>query len=57
MAGVAAFLAFQASALLYAPATLIVGMDWAARILLWSAAGLALVSGAGYVAAMVQRPD
>lgn len=57
MAGVAAFLAFQAGALLYAPQALIDGLDWAARILLWSAAGLALVSGAGYVAAVFRRED
>ncbi|MGD9982251.1 MAG: CDP-diacylglycerol--glycerol-3-phosphate 3-phosphatidyltransferase [Hyphomonadaceae bacterium] len=55
MAGVGAFLAFQATALLFAPASVIVGLDWAARLLLWSAAALALVSGAQYVGALVKR--
>ena len=57
MAGVAAFLAFQAGALLYAPGAIVAGLDWAARILLWAAAGLALVSGAGYFAALFRRAD
>jgi CDP-diacylglycerol--glycerol-3-phosphate 3-phosphatidyltransferase len=55
MAGVTAFLAFQAGALLFAPASLIVGLDWAGRVLLWTAAGLALVSGASYFAAAFKR--
>jgi CDP-diacylglycerol--glycerol-3-phosphate 3-phosphatidyltransferase len=55
MAGVAAFLAFQSAALLSAGASVIVGLDWAARILLWTAAALALVSGAQYVGALVKR--
>jgi len=55
MAGVAAFLAYQAAALLSADANVIVGLDWAARILLWSAAVLALVSGAQYVGALLKR--
>lgn len=57
MAGVAAFLAFQTSALLHAPENLAAGLDLAARILIWSATGLALVSGAGYFAAAFRRPD
>lgn len=55
MAGVAAFLAFQSAALLSADARVIVGLDWAARILLWTAAVLALVSGAQYVGALLKR--
>jgi CDP-diacylglycerol--glycerol-3-phosphate 3-phosphatidyltransferase len=55
MAGVAAFLAFQAAALLFAPANIIVGLDWAARLLLWSAAALALLSGGQYLAALLKR--
>jgi|CXWL01.1.fsa_nt_gi CDP-diacylglycerol--glycerol-3-phosphate 3-phosphatidyltransferase len=55
MAGVAAFLAFQACALLLAPAGIVLGLDWAARILLWTAATLALISGAGYAAAAFKR--
>jgi cardiolipin synthase len=55
MAGVGAFLAFQAAAILFAPASVIVGLDWAARLLLWSAAALALISGAQYVGALVKR--
>ena len=59
MAGVGAFLAFQATALL-APefglaASIDDGLDWAARILLWTAAVLALVSGAQYVGALLKR--
>jgi cardiolipin synthase (CMP-forming) len=55
MAGVGAFLAFQAAAILFAPASVIVGLDWAARLLLWGAAALALISGAQYVGALVKR--
>jgi CDP-diacylglycerol--glycerol-3-phosphate 3-phosphatidyltransferase len=55
MAGVGAFLAFQAAAILFAPASVIVGLDWAAALLLWSAAALALISGAQYVGALVKR--
>lgn len=56
MAGAAAFLGFQAAALLFAPQSVIVGLDWAARLLLWSAAALALISGANYVGALLRRP-
>ncbi|MFN3465441.1 MAG: CDP-diacylglycerol--glycerol-3-phosphate 3-phosphatidyltransferase [Terricaulis sp.] len=59
MAGVAAFLAFQSAALLSpafgVPGSIDDGLDWAARILLWTAAVLALVSGAQYVGALVKR--
>lgn len=55
MAGVAAFLAYQSAALLSAGVNVIVGLDWAARILIWAAAVLALVSGAQYVGALVKR--
>jgi CDP-diacylglycerol--glycerol-3-phosphate 3-phosphatidyltransferase len=55
MAGVAAFLAFQTAALLFAPSSVTLGLDWAARILLWAAAGLALISGAQYALAAARR--
>jgi cardiolipin synthase (CMP-forming) len=51
MAGVAAFLGFQSAAILFAPQSIIDGLDWAARILLWAAAGLALISAAIYARA------
>lgn len=49
MAGVAAYLAFQSSALLDGPVSVVIGLDWAARILIWAAALLALASGALYL--------
>lgn len=59
MAGVGAFLAFQTSVLLASamnmPVAVVQGLDWAARILLWSAAALALISGAQYVATLLKR--
>lgn len=55
MAGVGAFLAFQSAALLGASASIVLGLDWAARLLLWTAAVLALVSGAQYVGALLKR--
>ena len=55
MAGVAAFLAFQMSALLLAPVSVALGLYWAARILLWAAAALALISGAQYVQTLLRR--
>lgn len=55
MAGVGAFLAFQATALLPAPASIALGLFWAARILIWTAAALALISGAHYVQALLRR--
>jgi cardiolipin synthase (CMP-forming) len=54
MAGVGAFLVFQASALMLAPVTVVLGLDWAARILLWSAALLALISGAQYLRTLLK---
>jgi CDP-diacylglycerol--glycerol-3-phosphate 3-phosphatidyltransferase len=54
MAGVGAFLAFQAAALLLAPDGAIAGLFWAARILLWAAAALALISGAQYARALAR---
>lgn len=56
MAGVGAFLAFQTSALLTAPTSVIIGLDWAARILLWAAATLALISGGQYIGALLRKP-
>lgn len=55
MAGVGAFLAFQSGALLFAPSGIILGLDWAARFLLWTAAALALISAAQYIAVLVRR--
>ncbi len=57
MAGVGAFLAFQAAALLGTRVDVVLGFDWAARILLWSAAVLALVSGAQYLSALLKRTN
>jgi len=56
MAGVAAFLGFKAAAILFAPAGLVLGLDYAARILLWVAAALALISAGVYAAAAMKRP-
>jgi len=55
MAGVGAFLAFQVGAVLNAPQSIIIGLDWAARILLWAAAALALISGAQYLSVLLKR--
>lgn len=55
MAGVGAFLAFQAAALMNISASLVLGLYWAALILIWSAAALALISGAQYVQALLKR--
>jgi CDP-diacylglycerol--glycerol-3-phosphate 3-phosphatidyltransferase len=55
MAGISAFLAFQSAALLLAPEGVKVGLDLAARLLLWAAAALALISGAQYVSALLRR--
>ncbi|MEQ1817511.1 MAG: CDP-diacylglycerol--glycerol-3-phosphate 3-phosphatidyltransferase [Terricaulis sp.] len=55
MAGVGGYLAFQTAVLLSAPLSVMLGLDWAARILIWSAAVLALISGAQYVAALLKR--
>lgn len=55
MAGVGAFLAFQAGALLFTPSGVVTGLDWAARFLLWTAAALALISAAQYIGALLRR--
>lgn len=55
MCGVAAFMAFQTAALLNQSAVLVLGLQLGARILLWSAAVLALVSAAQYVATLLKR--
>ena len=55
MAGVGAYLAFQTAVLLSAPLSVMIGLDWAARLLVWSAAVLALISGAQYVGALLKR--
>lgn len=54
MIGVGAFLAFQSAALLGAPEPLIQGLIWAAQILIWTAAALALVSAAQYVGVLLR---
>jgi len=51
MAGVAAFLVYQAAALLLLSANIVLGLYWAARILFWAAAAAALISGAIYARA------
>lgn len=55
MAGVGAFLAYQGAALLLAPANVVLGLYWAARLLLWAAALVALISGAVYAHAAARR--
>lgn len=55
MAGVGAFLAFQAGALLFASESWVSGLYWAARILLWAGAALALASAALYARALVRK--
>jgi CDP-diacylglycerol--glycerol-3-phosphate 3-phosphatidyltransferase len=52
MAGVGAFLAYQASAQLTDQAGLVMGLEWAATMLLWAAAGLALISAFQYALAL-----
>jgi hypothetical protein len=52
MSGVAAFFAARASALLYAPENITTGLDWAATILLWAAAGFALIGARIYAPAL-----
>jgi CDP-diacylglycerol--glycerol-3-phosphate 3-phosphatidyltransferase len=54
MAGVGAFLAYASSALLTDSASIVVGLNYAARILLWAGAGLALISAAQYVGAAMK---
>ncbi|HYD72808.1 MAG TPA: CDP-diacylglycerol--glycerol-3-phosphate 3-phosphatidyltransferase [Candidatus Binatia bacterium] len=55
MSGVAAFLGFQSAALLFGPQALVDGLDMAARILLWAAAALALISAGVYTTAALKR--
>jgi len=56
MAGVGVFLAFQIAALMPgAPISVVLGLDWAARILIWAAALLALISGGQYLATLLKR--
>ena len=55
MGGVAAYLAYQSSALLFGSGSIVIGLDWAARILIWSAVFLALFSGGQYAAAAFKR--
>ncbi len=57
MAGIGAFLAYQTAALLSASADIVLGLSWAAIALLWAAAGLALVSGAQYLGALLSPDD
>lgn len=55
MGGVGAFLAYQAAAILFAPAEVVLGLNWAAAILIWAAAGLALISGGQYLTTLARR--
>lgn len=55
MAGVSVFLAFQAAGPLISSERVIIALDWSARILLWGAAILALVSAAQYAAALRKK--
>ena len=55
MAGVGAFLAYQAAALFQFQANVVLGLYWAARILIWAAAIAALISGAVYARAVAKR--
>ncbi len=57
MAGVGAFLAFQTAVLRQEAPSLVQGLNWAAHILLWAAAALALMSAAAYAAQIVNRDD
>lgn len=55
IAGVAAFLAYQSAALLTAQISVVLGLDWAARLLLWAAALLALVDTVQHAGAVLKR--
>jgi len=55
MAGVGAFLAYQGAALLLIPANVVLGLYWAARLLLWAAAITAVISGAVYAYTAAKR--
>ncbi|MFZ2031172.1 MAG: CDP-diacylglycerol--glycerol-3-phosphate 3-phosphatidyltransferase [Vitreimonas sp.] len=55
MAGVGAFLAYQGAALLLVSASVVLGLYWAARLLLWAAALIAVISGVVYGYAATKR--
>ncbi len=55
MAGVGACLLLQTAALADAPFNLVFALSWAALLLLWTAAALALLSGAHYAAAAAKQ--
>lgn len=55
MAGLAAYLAFQAVSILGGPLFALQGLIWLARTLVWAAALLALVSAGRYVAGVLRR--
>lgn len=55
MAGVCAMLAFLAAARLQTSIGIVMGLDWAARILIWAAAALALASAAHYAATALRK--
>ena len=55
MAGVGVYLAFQTASLLQLSAQVVIGLFWAARILIWAGAAFALFSGALYARAAVRR--
>jgi CDP-diacylglycerol--glycerol-3-phosphate 3-phosphatidyltransferase len=57
MAGVAAFLAYQTTALLGVSASIVLGLYGGARILIWAAATLALVSASQYVATLLRKQE
>lgn len=55
MAGLAAYLAFQAVSLLGGPLIALQGLIWLARTLIWGAALLSLLSGGRYVMGALRR--
>ncbi|MBS0385117.1 MAG: CDP-diacylglycerol--glycerol-3-phosphate 3-phosphatidyltransferase [Proteobacteria bacterium] len=55
MAGVGAFLGYQGASLLLVPANVVLGLYWAAQLLLWAAAAAALWSAAIYAATAAKR--
>jgi cardiolipin synthase (CMP-forming) len=55
MAGVGAYLAYQGASLLLMSANVVLGLRWAAELLLWAAAIVALISGAVYARAATKR--
>lgn len=56
MAGVGVFLAYQSASLLLMSANVVLGLRWAAGLLLWAAAVAALISGAIYARAAARQP-